>query len=178
MTEVKLYKSALKGSKLFVLTILCVIIGIWMITSESPGTTMYILGWLGTCLFGLGIPIGLFHLFDRRPQIIITENGIWDRTTSQDEVRWEQIQGAYTLHLHGQTFISLVVDDTFHFRKKPYAWAAAINDHVGAQQLNLNLGQLHIDENQLLAFLKEMTETKKENRRTIMEKYSGKNKST
>lgn len=41
------------------------------------------------------LPVGLFHVFDKRPQIIIIETGIWDRPISQDEVKWEQ-----NLNLH------------------------------------------------------------------------------
>ena len=153
------------------MTIPFVLIGIWMITREPVGTTNYIMGWFITCFFGLGIPVGLFQLLDRRPQIIINESGIWDRTTNQDEVKWEQIQGAYPLNIFGQKFISLVVDDTFVFRTKQYKWAAKINERIGAQKLNLHLGQLKIDENELINFLQEMTETQRENRRTIMKKY-------
>ncbi len=100
---------------------------------EAPNTL-----WVGSALafFGLGLPVGLFQTFDKRPQIVITENGIWDRTTNQDEVKWEQIIEAYPLDIHGQKFISLVTDDTFVFKKNPYKWAAKINEFVGAQNLN------------------------------------------
>ena len=79
MTEVKLYKTTLKGLKIFALTIPFVIIGIWMIIKDESS------GWLITLFFGLGIPVGLSQLFDRRPQIIINENGIWDRTKNQGD---------------------------------------------------------------------------------------------
>lgn len=89
-----------------------VAIGLWMITQEPIGMAPYIMGWVCVCFFGLGIPVGLFHTFDRRPQIIISENGIWDRTTNQDEVKWEQIIEAYPLDIFEQKFISIVTDDT------------------------------------------------------------------
>ena len=120
---------------------------------------------------GLGIPVGLFQLFDKRPQIIINENGIWDRTTNQNEVKWEQIQGAYPLDIYGQEFISLVVDDTFVFKRKQYKWAAKINEAIGAQKLNLHLSQLRIDKNKMTSFIQEMTETEKRNRPSIIKKY-------
>ena len=165
MTEVKLYKTPLKGLNIFALTIPFVIIGIWMITKDESS------GWLITLFFGLGIPVGLFQLFDKRPQIIINENGIWDRTTNQKEVKWEQIQGAYPLDIYGQEFISLVVDDTFVFKLKQYKWAAKINEAIGAQKLNLHLSQLRIDKNKMTSFIQEMTETEKRNRPSIIKKY-------
>ncbi len=153
MTEIKLYKTTTKGLKIIGMCLPFVAIGLWFITQEPIGTTNYILGWVCTCFFGLGIPIGLFQTFDKRPQIIISENGIWDRTTNQDEVKWEHIIEAYPLEIHGQKFISLVTDDKFIFKKKPYKWAERINKEIGAQNLNLHLGQINIDEIELTNFI-------------------------
>lgn len=158
MTEIKLYKTTTKGLKIIGMSLPFVTIGLWMIIQEPLGTTPYIMGWVCACFFGLGIPVGLFQTFDRRPQIIITEKGIWDRTTNQDEVKWEQIIEAYPLDIHGQKFISLVTDDTFIFKKKPYKWAAKINEFVGAQNLNLHLGQINIDELELTNFINQLSQ--------------------
>jgi len=171
MAEIKLYKRPLKGLKIFALTIPFVAVGIWMINNESIGTTNYIMGWLCTCFFGLGIPIGLFQIFDRRPQIIITENGIWDRTTRQDEVKWEQIVEAYPLDIYKQKFVSLVVDDTFVMKKNLYKWAARLNETIGAQKMNLLVSQLKIDEHKMTDFINEIVSTEKINRQHIIKKY-------
>ncbi len=171
MTEIKLYKRSLKGLKIFALTIPFVVIGIWMINKEPIGTTNYIMGWLCTCFFGLGIPVGLFQTFDIRPQIIITENGIWDRTTKQDEIKWEQIKGAYPLDIYKQKFVSLVVDDTFVLKRNLYKWAARLNKAIGAQKVNLLISQLKIDEQTMTKFINEIIETEKENRHSIIKNY-------
>jgi hypothetical protein len=142
-----------------------------MITKEPVGTTNYIMGWLCTCFFGLGIPVGLFQTFDRRPQIIINENGIWDRTTNQDEIKWEQIKGAYPLDIYRQKFVSLVTDDTFKMKKKLYKWAAKLNEDIGAQKVNLLVSQLKIDENRMSEFINEMTSSDKTRRQEIIIKY-------
>ena len=135
-----------------------------MITREPFGTTNYIMGWLCACFFGLGIPVGLFHLLDRRPQIIINENGIWDRTTNEGEIKWEQIQDTYPINIYEQKFISLIIDDTFTFTKKQYKWASRLSEEVGAQKLNLSLGQLKIDPIKLSDLLFQMTSTEKKER--------------
>ena len=171
MTEFKLYKRPLKGLKIFALTIPFVAIGIWMINKEPVGTTNYIMGWISTCFFGLGIPVGLFQTFDRRPQIIITENGIWDRTTKQEEIKWEQIQEAYPLDIYKQKFVSLVVDDTFIMKKNLYKWAAKLNEAIGAQKINLLVSQLKIDEFTMTNFINEIISTEKGNRQIIIKKY-------
>ncbi len=82
MTEIKIYKSRKKVLKLFLLATPLIMIGIWMIIRADSSEMQRILGWIGTCFFGLAILVGLFHLFDKRPQIIINEIGIYDRTTN------------------------------------------------------------------------------------------------
>lgn len=168
MTEIKLYKTTTKGLKIICMCLPFVAIGLWMITQEPIGTTPYIMGWVCTCFFGLGIPVGLFQTFDKRPQIIITDSGIWDRTTNQNEVKWEQIIEAYPLDINGQKFISLVTEATYVLKKKPYKWASKINEFVGAQNLNLHLGQINIDEIELTNFINKLTkETSEERRKSI-----------
>lgn len=172
--EIKLYKTSTKGLKIIGMCLPFVAIGIWMITDNPYGSTEYIMGWVGTCFFGLGIPIGLFHTFDKRPQVVITENGIWDRTTNLDELKWEQIIEAYPLDIHGQKFISLVTDDTYVFKKKPYKWAAKINKEIGAQNLNLHLGQINIDEIELTNFINRLSKQKIEERRKLIKTFEKK----
>ena len=176
MTEIKLYKKTTKGLKIIGMSLLFVVMGIGMITQEPYGTANYIMGWLGTCFFGLGIPIGLFQTFDRRPQIIINENGIWDRTTNQDEIKWEQIIKAYPLNIFGQKFISIVADDTFVFKKKSYKWAAKINKAVGAQNLNLYLGRINIDVIEMTNFVNELSKANKEERTRLIESFKVKHR--
>lgn len=171
MKEIKLYKTTTKGLEIIGMTIPLVLIGIWVITQDSSGLTNYIMGWVGICFFGLGIPVGLFHIFDKRAQIIINENGIWDRTTKQNEIKWEQIIEAYPLDIFDQKFISIVADNTFVFKKKQYKWAAKINKEIGAQQLNLNLGQIDIDANKLNDLINNLSKSKKEERKNLIQSF-------
>jgi hypothetical protein len=171
MTEIKLYKTSSKGLKLVGMSIPFVLIGIWMITKEPFGTFDYFMGWICTCFFGLGIPIGLYQTFDKQPQIIINENGVWDRTTRQDEIKWEQVIEAYPLDIFGQKFISIVADKTFVFKKKQNKWAARINKKVGAQQLNLHLGQINIDANKLTGLINDLSKANREDREKLIQSF-------
>lgn len=106
--------------------------------------------------FGLGYPVGLFHLFDRRPQIVINELGIWDRTTKQDAINWEIIQNAYLTDVHGQKFICLQVDESYEPSNKKGKWYknfARLNKSLGFQELNLSLGQIKVDATRLTEFI-------------------------
>jgi hypothetical protein len=168
MQEIRLYKRPAKALRIIALTLPFVLAGIWLVSKENSSTKHYITGWLSICFFGLGIPIGLYQLFDKRPQIIITERGIWDRTIRQAEIRWEQIIGAYPIYIHGSKFISIAVDDTYVFRQKQYKWAAAIGEAMGAQRLNLNLALIQIDEIKFTEFINEMRIVHKDYRKVMI----------
>ena len=172
MTELKLYKSNSKGFKILALSLPFVLIGIWMISEKQSGTFDYYMGWFITSFFGLGIPISIFTLLDKRPQIIINENGIWDRTTKQKEIKWEQIKESYLIDIYNQKFISIVVDETFVFKKNAFSWLNKLNKYVGAQELNINLSQIKIDENKLTDFINNIRVSEKHQRNNLIKNFN------
>jgi hypothetical protein len=171
--EVKLYKSPWKALKLILLCSIFVALGIWLLTTAD---TPRWIAWLNIGFFGLGYPVGFFHLLDRRPQIIINELGIFDRTTNQDVINWEIIQDAYLVDVHGQKFICLIVDENFEpSRKKGRAHRtmAGLNKTLGFQELNISLGQLKIDEQKLGQFIMAMARADKPKREEIIKALPG-----
>jgi hypothetical protein len=66
-------------------------------------------------------------MVDRRPQIRISENGIWDRTIKQDQIGWHQIKSAYPLDIFKQKLVSFDLDDSIRMKNKPAKWAFKAN---------------------------------------------------
>ncbi|GEM55714.1 hypothetical protein B0A58_16110 [Flavobacterium branchiophilum NBRC 15030 = ATCC 35035] len=153
MTELKLYKSNSKGFKILAMSLPFVSIGIWMIAENHNGTFDFYMGWFITSFFGLGILIIIFNFLDKRPQIVIYENGIWNRTTKQNEIKWEQIKECYLIDIYNQKFISIVTNETFALKKNTFSWLNKLNKYVAAQEMNINLGLINIDENKLTDFI-------------------------
>jgi hypothetical protein len=153
MTEIKLYKSHWRAIRIFLLTIPFVAIGIYMVTKTDIDQSDRVIAWLCICFFGLGIPVSLFQLFDRRPQIIINETGIWDRTTKEGIINWEVIKYAYVIEIYKQEFVALVMDESFELKAPKYKWVERLNEQIGAQKVNLALGQVKIDSSKLLSFI-------------------------
>lgn len=171
MSEIRLYKKPQKAIKILLGAICAVAIGFFIISREPTGSFIYNVGWFNILFFGLGIAVGVSQMIDRRPQIKISEDGIWDRTTKQEWINWKQIKHAYPLEIFKQKFVSLDLDDSFKLKKKPYKWASTINKKVGAQNVNLQVSQLNIDEVTLANFINEIAQTEQENRKTIIQKY-------
>jgi hypothetical protein len=175
MTEIKLYKSPWKAIKIFALTIPFVIVGVWMITGVESDATQRIIGWISCLFFGLGIPVGLFHLLDRRPQIIINELGIFDRTTHHEFINWTLIEDAYLTQVHGQKFVCLVVAEQFEPSRKKgklYKGVANLSRGMGFQELNIFLGQIKVNEIKLTEFIIALSKAKQSNRAELLKTLS------
>jgi hypothetical protein len=172
MIELKLYKSSWKGIRIIALCLPFVIIGIWMISEKQKETFDYFMGWFITSFFGLGIPLGIFALVDKRPQIKINENGIWDRTTKQNEIKWEQITESYIIDIYNQKFISIAVDETYVLKKSIFTRINKLNKYFGAQELNINLSQVKIDVNKLADFINKIRITEKSERKNLIRNFN------
>jgi hypothetical protein len=170
MKEIKLYKSPWRAIKLILLCSIFVALGLWGILTGHMPTWV---AWLNIGFFGLGYPVGLFHLFDRRPQIIINELGIFDRTTNKDFINWEIIQDAYLIDIHNQKFICLVVDEEFkpsQNKSKLYQQTAKFSEAIGAQELNISLGQVEVDPEKMTEFILLMRTATKSNKTELINK--------
>jgi hypothetical protein len=107
-----------------------------MLTKTDTPTWVW---YLSIGFFGLGYPIGLFHLLDRRPQIIINEIGIFDRTTYKDFINWDVIQDAYPIDISGQKFVCLVVDQKYEPSSRRGKVAKSF--HLGKSRLMKKLSE-------------------------------------
>jgi hypothetical protein len=170
MTELKLYKSPWKASKLLLGCAAFVAIGLLML--REP-TAPKLVAWASILFFGLGIPVCIFQLLDRRPQIIINEVGVFDRTAHQDFINWEIIQDAYLVEMHKQFFICLQVDEAFEpsrTKGKLRQSVAALNKGLGFQELNISLSYVSVDAERLAAFILAMRAAEKPERTFLVAK--------
>lgn len=129
-----------------------------------------VMGWIGIVFFGSGIPISLFIILDRRPQIIINEVGIMDRTLIKDFINWNLIEDAYLVNT-GKKFICIVLKpdtDLTKYHTVLFKIAARLNKSFGFQELNINLAFIKINESQLANFVRQMSKATNEERGKLM----------
>jgi hypothetical protein len=111
-----------------------------------------------------------FSILDRRPQVIINETGIFDRTAFKAFINWEIIQDAYLLDTHGQKFICLVLKDEFVTETERLVKSTKLSRALGFQALNISLGQIRIDEDKLKDFIIAMSKADQVKREEYIQK--------
>ncbi|WP_350293844.1 STM3941 family protein [uncultured Croceitalea sp.] len=166
MTEIKLYKSKKRAILVMAMCAPFVVLGV-LILGKNPW-----IGWLSIGFFGLAFPLGIFNLLDKRPAIVLNELGIFDRSINKDFINWELIKDAYPISINKQKFICLLIDEKFKPSKKKgqfYKSVAKLNEAIGAQELNINLGQIQkIDEVALTQFILKMSKATKTDKATLL----------
>ncbi|MFD0751553.1 STM3941 family protein [Mucilaginibacter calamicampi] len=152
MIELKFYKSSLKALKLLLLASPFIAFSLFDIVNHANTMPLWF-AWFSLCFFGLAIPVALFHLFDRRPQIIINELGIFDRMAYKEMVNWELVQDAYRADIHGQKFICIVLDEKAIPLLKGNKNLKNLSKAMGFQEVNLSLGQLKKSDQEKIEWL-------------------------
>lgn len=165
--EIKLYNSPWRALKLFVLCSIFVGGGVYLLMETQA---LPLVGWLNIGFFGLGYPVSLYHLFDRRPQVIINELGIFDRSTYTGFINWEVIRDAYPLDSDEQKFICLMVDERYEpcLKKGKLAQAVPPIHKKGSQALNLSLGKISVDQKKLTSFIRELIKATPNTRQPLL----------
>ena len=113
----------------------------------------------------------VYQLLDRRPQIIINEIGLFDRTTYKNIINWEVIQDTYLVEIHRQQIICLVVDQHFEpFRSKGMLAQkiSKLSKSIGCQELNISLGSVTVNAEKLTDPILLMRSAEKPDRETMM----------
>ncbi len=114
--------------------------GVWMIADGEA------FGWVAVAFFGGGALISIWQIFDRRPRLLIDDEGIYDRTLGVGVIPWEEITGAYVRSIQGNDFICLDLRHPEAYLQKlsrvKRAMASA-NEALGFTPLNINLSGIH-----------------------------------
>ena len=139
----------------------------------DKGTLPTWLGWTCLVFFSSAIPLALFNLFDRRPQIIINETGIFDRTSYKDFINWNTIDHAYWTMIQRQQFVCLILKDEYKGLIKGNAKLKQVNQALGFQEININLNSVsNVDQEKLTALIVNLAGAKPMDRSRMLAGYT------
>lgn len=118
------------------------------IVLHTPGLEAYLIGGASIVFFGAGAVLFALQLIDRRPRLILDDEGLYDRTLGVGTIPWRDIAGARLLSMRGHTFVCLQL-------RNPEVWLdklaprqrrlVALNQRLGFAALNVNLSGVAAD---------------------------------
>ena len=162
-----LYKSPRKALMVIVVcaALVAAIVAIMLLPDKRAPQAL----WLGAVFFGLGIPVGIHSLLDKRPWIVLDEEGVWDRGLRRPRIPWDAIEDAYTGSVRGQAmFVCLVLKEDRAAEFAPSAWVARSNRLVGTEPLNLNAAPTGVDTEKLCMTVKLLAHLPREERANLL----------
>ncbi|HMG92746.1 MAG TPA: hypothetical protein VK589_21965 [Chryseolinea sp.] len=170
--EITLYKSPKKAFKLILISSIVAVCAMFvLVTIDAPTTAWYVI--IG--VYGLVYPVALFHLFDRRPQIVINEIGIFDRRTCKDFINWKVIKRAWAQDAMVVSDVFLLVDDKYlsSLKKAAVNRPRMIYPEIRAHLVVISVGQLAVDPFKLTEFILKMIKASQEGRKDEFKGQSG-----
>ncbi|MCO6148408.1 STM3941 family protein [Flavobacterium sp. NRK1] len=176
MSEIILYKSPLRALRMIALTSLFVLPCIYFIFSGDNPKFIF---WLFAGIFSLGYVVGFSNLFDRRPQIIINNKGIWDRRLKFETLLWDDIIKVYPFHvrtprlnLKSHSFICLALKPEISKKRIAPKWVENFNRKVRAQKASISVSDIKVNDEKLLSAIKQLCAEQPENRAAIISKLN------
>lgn len=143
-----------------------VLVGVWLIYHQH-----LIIGWLNIGFFGFGIVLKTINLLDRRPQIIINETGIFDRSAYKDFINWDIIDHAYWNTSYTQAFVCLIIKDEYKHLIEGNEKLRELSKAMGYEEININLGPVrNIDHEKLTGLIVNLASAKPADRGSLIHK--------
>lgn len=143
-----------------------ILLGLWLVYNQHNLT-----GWFCSGFFSLGIIVGVINLLDRKPQIIINETGIFDRSAYKDFINWDIIDHAYWNISYKQAFVCLIIKDEFKHLIEGNEKLRELSKAMGYEEINIDLGPVrNIDHEKLTGLIVNLASAKPAERGYLINK--------
>lgn len=162
-----IYKSKRKAVAITIASLIAGIGGaLVLLYAEDP-----VLGWLLVISSLFGAILGIGSAADRKPYIILSENGITELSVIREEIGWDEIVYADDFFFRGQDFIRLLLDRKYKPETLKPTWFNRL-DRLYAQQgvkaLYIRTSGLEVNSARLLFFIRRMVTSDPARRRELL----------
>lgn len=140
--------------KLAVTSIFIIVVGMYCLKSDI--LIIKTLGLLEVLLGLFTLIVALKSSLNKKPQIIINENGIIDNRILKNVIHWHQIESVELIVFNTQKVIKIIVPNNFSNRnfKWLYVKTSKLKLTEKPKKILLNLDNLKVDYEKLNEFLK------------------------
>lgn len=136
-----------------------------------------IMGWCFIIAAGFTLIYGIGSMFDRRPYVILTEQGITELFSIREEIGWNAILYVDDFYFRGQYFVRLLLDRTYKSQSIRPTWFwrfDRIYGQEGVKAVYIRTSGLETNSMQLAELIRRMVEADVPERSEIIRKHGGK----
>jgi len=129
------------------------LIGVFLLTREPT-----LINWLITLFFGVLSGICLWLYFDRRPRIIISDQGITDARTKMGLIEWQDFEAVSVVRANNTQFLQIKTKDASKYLSrmgKLQKIGSKIDQTAGLDELSINVTGLEMGAEQIAAVIVE-----------------------
>lgn len=148
-------------------SIFFVALWVFIFVEIEPFFFIDIIGYFGVLFFGFIFIVLMRKIFDRRPGLIIDQNGITDNTnyTSVGLIEWDDILGIDTYQVHSTKMIVIQIDEPEKYIRRAknslVEKSMRMNQSMSGSPLSIISGSLKINHDDLERLLWEEIERRK-----------------
>lgn len=142
----------------------------WLFLRYAGNTTV---GWCFIILAGMCLIYGIGMWSDRKPYLILTEQGITDLSVIREEIGWEAIRQVGSLYFRGQFFVCLLVDRDYKPDLIRPTWFYRLDRLYAKENLKalyIRPGILKISSARLIRMINRLREADAATRRDLLRK--------
>lgn len=167
--KIVIYKSKNKSVILILVSVLLAGSG-WLLLQYMDKN---VVGWSLVILSVLGLLFGVGTWFDRKPYIILTENGITELSYIRQEIEWSAICRAEEFYFRGQYFICLLVGKDYKPDLVQPAWFYRFDRLYkveGVKPIFMRMGFFEVNSIKLARMINKMVRADSEKRIGLLNK--------
>lgn len=127
--------------------------------------------------FSAGIVIFTIQIFNRKPQLIINEVGVWSIALKEGQhLKWEYIDDCYKYQIFRQKFICFDTKGKLSFKKKyKYHKLRQLDKKIGVGDFNIEVSKLEVDTEKLFTLFNLLRIASLEERKDLIKNFSNQN---
>ncbi len=156
--QIVLYKSPWKGTLIVILSIPFILAGYWICNKPNTSTNEFWLACAGVIFFSFGLFLGIYTIFDRKPYIEISKEGLKLRGITK-LINWSLIEELYLVRIYRTKILSIRIPEKFELEVRK-SWfgrkSLRIDKKLGFQAINFSLSPLRINSEELVMFLERL----------------------
>lgn len=168
--KVIIYKSKGKAIIFIIASLLLIVFGRLFLL--YPGKE--VIGWCFVILSVFCLIFGIGNFFDRKPYIILTENGITETSSVHDEIEWDAIFRVDEFYYRGQYFIRILLSRDYKPATVRPTWFYRFDklyEKDGIKAIFLRIGYLEVNSIKLADFMRKMVKTAPQNRIKLLNSF-------